>query len=50
MGKHHGAGNSTGRWYVVSNTCAVSWGDRKYAARYMTKGNLSEGARISDAQ
>jgi hypothetical protein len=29
MGTHHGEGQPDGRWYEVSETCAVSWGDRQ---------------------
>ncbi len=29
MGHHHGEGHPEGRWYEVSETCAVSWGDRQ---------------------
>jgi hypothetical protein len=29
MGMHDGDGHPGGRWYKVSETCAVSWGARK---------------------
>lgn len=29
MGAHHGAGRPDGRWYEVSETCAVSWGAKQ---------------------
>lgn len=30
MGENHGTGQPMGRWYVVSDTCAVSWGEHEY--------------------
>lgn len=33
MGEHHGSGHPAGRWYEVSETCAVSWGDKQYHYR-----------------
>lgn len=36
MGAHHGAGNPTGKWHVVSDTLAVSWGPRQYSCRLLT--------------
>ena len=33
MGENHGSGSPNGKWYVVSETCAVQWGPRKYACR-----------------
>lgn len=35
MGENHGTGHPNGRWYVVSETCAVSWGEREYVAKLM---------------
>lgn len=35
MGGNHGTGHPLGRWYVVSETCAVSWGQRDYIASLM---------------
>jgi len=35
MGEHHGMGNPAERWYVVSETCAVHWGPRKYSCRLL---------------
>jgi hypothetical protein len=29
MGEHHGEGHPDGRWYVVSETCAVGWGEKR---------------------
>lgn len=29
MGQHHGEGHPDGRWYEVSETCAISWGEAK---------------------
>ena len=29
MGQHHGERHPDGRWYEISETCAVSWGDRQ---------------------
>lgn len=36
MGANHGIGHPGGRWYVISETCAVSWGERQYSYRLMT--------------
>ena len=33
MGEHHGSGNPPGKWYVVSETFAVRWEERRYACR-----------------
>lgn len=33
MGEHHGAGNPVGKWHIVSETFAVSWGDKTYSCR-----------------
>jgi hypothetical protein len=29
MGAHHGEGHPAGRWYEVSDTCAVRWGEHR---------------------
>lgn len=36
MGANHGSGNPSGRWYVVSETCAVQWNGRQYSCRLVT--------------
>ena len=33
MGERHGSGNPPGKWYVVSETFAVQWKERRYACR-----------------
>jgi hypothetical protein len=33
MGENHGSGNPAGRWYVVSETFAVRWHERRYGCR-----------------
>lgn len=33
MGEHHGVGHPGGKWREVSETFALSWGDRRYACR-----------------
>ncbi len=33
MGENHGAGNPAGKWHVVSETLAVSWGNKQYSCR-----------------
>jgi hypothetical protein len=33
MGEHHGSGNPPGKWYIVSETFAVRWEERRYACR-----------------
>lgn len=30
LGANHGRGQPGGRWYVLSHTCAVQWGDVQY--------------------
>lgn len=35
MGAHHGSGTQGDRWYVVSDTCAITWSARKYACRLL---------------
>jgi hypothetical protein len=35
MGAHHGSGHPQGRWYEVSETCALTWGERKYSYRLL---------------
>jgi len=34
MGKNHGSQNADG-WFVVADTCAVRWGERKLACRLL---------------
>jgi hypothetical protein len=36
MGEHHGKDRPGGRWYEVSDTFAISWGDRKLAYRLLS--------------
>lgn len=36
MGERHGSGNPPGKWYVVSETFAVQWKERRYACRLIT--------------
>lgn len=33
MGENHGSGNPIGKWYIVSETCAVSWDEKQYSCR-----------------
>jgi len=33
MGENHGSGNPIGKWYIVSDTFAVSWGEKQYSCR-----------------
>lgn len=35
MGRNHGSGHPDGRWYEIAETCAVSWGERRYSFRLM---------------
>lgn len=30
LGKNHGSGQPDGRWYILSETCAVRWGEKHY--------------------
>lgn len=36
MGEKHGAGEPQGRWYALSEACAVRWGDRRLGCRLIT--------------
>lgn len=36
MGSNHGSGNPAGKWHVVSDTLAVSWGPKQYSCRLLT--------------
>lgn len=36
MGENHGSGKPDGKWYEVSDTLALQWGDKKYACRLIT--------------
>jgi len=36
MGANHGSGYPGGTWHEVSETFAVSWGERKYSCRLLT--------------
>jgi hypothetical protein len=40
MGERHGSGHPPGRWYVVSETFAVTWGERRYACRLIALPSL----------
>jgi hypothetical protein len=33
MGAHHGSGNPSGKWHVISETFAVQWQNRQLACR-----------------
>ena len=33
MGQNHGTGNPVGKWHIVSETCAVNWGEKQYSCR-----------------
>jgi len=35
MGANHGSGNPIGKWYVISDTCAVQWGNNEYSCRLL---------------
>lgn len=35
MGAHHGVGNPAGKWHEVSETFAVSWGERQFSCRLL---------------
>jgi len=37
MGANHGRGNPNGQWFVISETLAVSWHDRKYGCRLIER-------------
>jgi hypothetical protein len=37
LGANHGQGQGSGAWYVVSDTCAVQWGPRRYACRLIQR-------------
>lgn len=37
MGENHGSGNPNGRWFVISETLAVSWQDREYGCRLIER-------------
>lgn len=36
LGANHGSGNPSGRWYEISETLAVNWGERQYSCRLIT--------------
>lgn len=36
LGKNHGAGKPKGKWYEVSETFAVFWGEKHYGCRLIT--------------
>jgi len=42
MGERHGSGDPPGKWYVVSETFAVQWKERRYACRLITLPALGE--------
>lgn len=35
MGANHGSGNPVGKWHIVSETLAVSWGEKQYSCRLL---------------
>lgn len=35
LGANHGQGDQGKAWYIVSDTCAVHWGTRQYACRFL---------------
>jgi hypothetical protein len=35
LGANHGQGSGGGAWYIVSETCAIQWGPRRYACRLL---------------
>lgn len=37
LGVNHGGGDPGGAWYVVSEACAVLWGEKRLACRLYTK-------------
>ena len=37
MGEHHGSGNPSDRWFIVSETFATRWHDRELACRLLIK-------------
>jgi hypothetical protein len=37
MGENHGSHGPLGKWFVVSDTCAVRWHDRELACRLIEK-------------
>jgi hypothetical protein len=40
LGAHHGEGHPGGRWYIVSETCAVRWKNAEwYWSRLTAKEN-----------
>jgi hypothetical protein len=49
MGQRHGTGYPGGRWFVVSETFALQWGDRKLACRLLTQKARKEGCASSAA-
>jgi hypothetical protein len=42
MGERHGSGDPPGKWYIVSETFAVQWKERRYACRLITLPPLRE--------
>jgi hypothetical protein len=44
MGEHHGAGNPAGKWHIVSETSAVSWGEKQYSCRLIYPNQKNEAA------
>lgn len=36
-GVNHGMGRPGGRWFVVSDACAVSWGNKELSCKLLTK-------------
>jgi hypothetical protein len=37
MGEHHGSGSPDGRWYEISETCAIGWRGEEFSCRLLTK-------------
>ena len=37
MGKNHGLGQPGGQWFIVSDTCAVKWGEKDYSLSVLSR-------------
>ena len=44
VGANHGMGRPDGWWYIVSEACAVQWGERRLSCRLLEPGNGRNGA------
>ncbi len=42
MGANHGSGDPSGRWYVISETLAVNWGEQQYSCRLVTSPGIQQ--------